>query len=136
MLNKTNESQHTRFFGHLHRQVSIGKSVFVPKEQASNYSVDYKVSWYPFYPLTCSRPSPSLKSPFKFLPDISSSQVNSSESVTSPNGLKSISHTFPWSEERKLSKQGKKPNTSNMSPVLPGRSSSHYFTRKVILKIF
>ena len=52
------------------------------------------------HPCTCSGASPSLKSPLTLLPDNSSSQVNSSASVTSPNGLKSISHTFPCSPER------------------------------------
>lgn len=46
---------------------------------------------------TCSVASPSPWSPFKFVPEVSSSQVNSRESVTSPNGLKSINQILPCS---------------------------------------
>lgn len=73
----------------------------VPRELAIVKIKIFPLRLY-FYCLTCSRASPSLKSPFKFRSDISSSQVNSSESVTSPNGLKSISHTFPYRTERTI----------------------------------
>lgn len=57
---------------------------------------------------TCSVASSSLWSPFRFLPEISSSHVNSSESVTSPNGLKSISQIFPYNETTEELKQAVK----------------------------
>lgn len=44
---------------------------------------------------TCSVASPSSWCPFKFFPEVSSSHVNSRESVTSPNGLKSINQILP-----------------------------------------
>lgn len=113
---------YTSFLAHLHGQESLSKFVIfctsqgykplpiqVPRELA-NVKIKIFPLYFYFYRLTCSRAPPSLKSPFKFRSDISSSQVNSSESVTSPNGLKSISHTFPCRTERKIKSHRLKSN--------------------------
>lgn len=81
--------------------------------------------------LTCSRAS-SLKSPFRFVPDNSSSQVNSSESVTSPNGLKSISHTFPCRTERKPSKDKIKSVSWLIRKMILFYPKSSHFILKIV----
>lgn len=86
--------------------------------------------------LTCSRASPSLKSPFRFVPDNSSSQVNSSESVTSPNGLKSISHTFPCRTERKPSKDKIKTVSWLIRKMILFYPKSSHFILKIISLIW
>lgn len=45
---------------------------------------------------TCSAVSSCVWLAVRFLPDVSSSHVKRKESVTSPNGLKSINHTRPF----------------------------------------
>lgn len=71
-------------------------------------------------------------------PDVSSSQVNSSESVTLPNGLRSMSQTLPWGHKIKMRVRGASypsppplpPAPPHYLPGCPCRRQTQLQTRK------
>ncbi len=80
-----------------YKMCGVNTAAQLSKIQAVQYIwTGFEEKCVSFSRTTCSVVSSCVWLAVRFLPDISSSHVKSKESVTSPNGLKSINHTRPF----------------------------------------